>query len=561
MQLCRFVSLKILILVFCIGISPMKGDPVIQNASFEESGANGFPAYWTKWNNVGVDTSKTCSAVQRADAPNGKIVAQLSPTSPQITIISQNLQKLVPGQWYEVSAMMRCENALGHGCRLSVEYWQGSAAYGSLDSEPMIGTQGWKKVFVRFQAPSKKYRVQLDFSQSGASGTMWADHFRIKKIATPSFDVQKRKVLDTPLWGMFPWPYDQFERIAPEMSEAGVYWIRMGGGSTAPEMQKIAQKYGMVFETCLDGMPGANDPKDMCYPVTNSTHYLGYLNPYIEKPAPQVRILELFNEPNLVAHWGLEGYSNLLNFAGKAIKDTKTNVLVGTGGFGLPYIGYVEACLKRDKAKVTDIVLIHPYCVDEGLDSHLWAVTEACNRAGRSEIYVAINETGWPTWDPDTGYKDLSQFVSEETQASNIVKLHVQALAHRISFINYLTWQDFTSDGDQSHNMGLLRVDGSKKQSYYAYRFMTKTIGSRRVKDWSYENTGTRIYRFDGAKPLWVVWNALRNADITIDTGETAVFPCDIFGAKTTVTPVQGKVELNVGDEPIYLVPAEGCQK
>ncbi len=526
------------ILMFMMAAS-ISADPAILNPSFEDVDKAGRPLHWKIWNNVDKDIDKACAIVESADAPNGKRVAQLAPTSPQITIFSQNLEGLIPGQWYEVSGMIRCKNLAGNGARLGIEYWHGSIAYGSIDSEAIVGTTGWQTALVRFQAPSKIYRVQLDFIQTGFSGTAWADNLRIREISQPSFDVGKRRVLDTPFWGIFTCDSKYFLKYAKDMKDAGVHWQRMGLGSTAPNVQKLARELGIVFATCIDGMPGARDTNDRSYPVTHTGDFLGYIKPFIEKPAPQVRIWELYNEPNLKQDWTLEGYSNLMNVTAKVIKDTKTNILVGTGGFGLPYTGFLEACLKRDKDKLVDIALIHPYCVDEALDTHLWAVTEACNRAGRPDVAVAINETGWPTWDPATGYTDYSQFVTEETQARNIVKMHIQGQAHKLSFITYLGWNDFTEPSDQAHNMGLIRVDESPKPSYHAYRFMTKTIGSRRVKDWSYQSNGTRIYRFTGDKSLWVVWNALRDTTITLDTGDTTVLPCDIYGVKTTVTPIK----------------------
>ncbi|NLX05098.1 MAG: hypothetical protein GXY33_08140 [Phycisphaerae bacterium] len=532
-------------------------EPVIVNPSFEQVAENGQPLGWKAWSTLGDEAAKGCTTVEVGDAPDGKRVGQLAPAAPQIAILSQNLQGLVPGQWYEVSGMIRCNGAVGHGCRLAVEYWRGSVAYGGVDSESLVGDVAWQKAVVRFAAPSTAYRVQLDFIFSGQSGTGWMDDLAIKAIAPPAPDISGRRVLDGPFWGVFTCFARWFHKYARDMQEAGVVWHRMGLGATAPDLQKLAAETGIVFACCIDGMPGARDANDPCYPVTHWGDYLGFIGPFIEKPAPQVRIWEIFNEPNLVASWTLPGYSNLLNRAAKAIKATQTGILVGTGGLGLPFPGYVEALLKRDQEKLIDVVLIHPYAVDEGLDSQLTAVSEACVRTGRPDIAVAINETGWPTWDPATGYQDYSQFVSEAEQARNIVKLHIQSQAHRLSFVTYLGWNDVDEKTDQAHNMGLVRLDGSPKPSWRAYRFMTATIGDRRVEQWSCGKEGTRVYRFSGEKPLWAVWNALEDTKVVVDTGDVDVFPCDLYGTKLAVTPVRGKVEVKVGEAPVYLVPVE----
>lgn len=105
--------------------------------------------------------------------------------------------------------------------------------------------------------------------------------------------------------------------------------------------------------------------------------------------------------------------------------------------------------------------------------------------------------------------------------------------------------------------MGLVRVDGSAKPSYHAYGFMTKTVGERRVAAWTYAADGTRVYRFSGDPPVWIAWNALRPGKATVETGDVRAFPCSIYGVKLTTLPVSGEVGLDVGHEPVFLVPTK----
>ena len=115
-------------------------------------------------------------------------------------------------------------------------------------------------------------------------------------------------------------------------------------------------------------------------------------------------------------------------------------------------------------------------------DRRRHAVGDACATYGRPDMAIAINETGWPTYDPATGLEYHKWFVLEAEQASNIVKLYIQGLSHKLSFVCWLGWND-SPTGDQSRNMGLIRMDGSKKPAYHAFAFMTKTIGDRRIAD------------------------------------------------------------------------------
>lgn len=216
---------------------------------------------------------------------------------------------------------------------------------------------------------------------------------------------------------------------------------------------------------------------------------------------------------------------------------------------------------RRGADKVLDLVLVHPYAVDEPLDSQLWALADVCNRCGRPDVAVAINETGFPTWDPGTGIAINPWFVSEKDQAIMVVKLHLQAIAHKLSFVTYLNWNDFAPEpSDQAKNMGLVRLDGSPKPALHAYKFMTKTLGQKpRILSRSDHPNGTRVYQFGepGRKPVWAVWNAIRDAEVVVDVNHSKVFPTDIFGAKLTVGPVSGKVLLTAADAPVYLVCVE----
>ena len=104
--------------------------------------------------------------------------------------------------------------------------------------------------------------------------------------------------------------------------------------------------------------------------------------------------------------------------------------------------------------------------------------------------------------------------------------------------------------------MGLVRIDGSKKPAYHAFAFMTKSIGNRRIADWSYNN-GTRVYKLGNDKPVWVIWNALGNAEVVVDVGASKFFLCDMYGTKLTVMPQSGKIGVKAVYEPRYLIPAD----
>ncbi len=533
---------------------PLSAQEIVRNASFEIADDDGRPEAWTGVVWGGADTEPSvCTVVARDDAPEGRYVAQTRPTAPICAAWAQQLDNLEPGRWYEASVALKCEDLVGHGCHLNLEYWRGEIGYGCVDAEHLVGTHDWTRQTVRFLAPGPDYWMKLSLFQIGGPGTVWFDDVTVRPIDPPDPDLSQRRVLEQPFWGMFTCFARYLHEYGELMRDLGVHWQRQGLSSTAPEQQQVAERLGMSFQTCIDGMPLATDPQDPCFPTTDTEAYLDFLNPFLEAAGPSIKCWEFFNEPNTHLGWSLPGYANLITRVGPAIKARHPEALIATGGFALPGVGYAEACLKRDPDRVIDLVLLHPYAVDEALDATLVGMAEAAARAGRPDVAVAINETGFATWDPATGCESYEMFVPEDVQAQHVVKVHIQALAHRLSFVTYLAFNDITEPSDHARNMGLLRVDGSPKPSFSAYAYMTSTIGDRKVADWSYGADGTRVYRFEGARPLWVAWNALRESELVLDVGEQTVMPRNMYGAGLCALPQTGKLSLSVGTEPIYI--------
>lgn len=462
---------------------------------------------------------------------------------------------------------MRTEKLIGQGAFLMAEFWKGANGIGGIDSEHIVGTTDWQTARVRFLAPSSAYSVKISLWAFGGTGDAYFDDVRIKQIPAPAAKESSRRLIDGSPWGMFTCYANYLQQYAVSMGDAGVKWQREGSGALWRDNQNlIGNICKMSLQYCLDRMPAPTDPNDPLYPITNSAEYSKYLQNTLAEAGPEVRVIEVYNEPNVVVAYTLPAYANLLNLVGKTLKSDPNhkNILMGSGGMAFLDIGYMEACLKRGSDKWLDVILFHPYCVDEALDSHLDAMWNMVDRCGRPDMALAINETGFPTWDPATGIKFNACFVSEQEQAVDIVKLHVQSIAHKISFVTYLGWNDFAPEpSDHAKNMGLIRVDGSPKPSLTAYKFMTQTLGEKPViANWTYAADGTRVYNIQVAngKTVRVVWNAIRKADVSIDLGQTRAFLCDVFGTKLTAAPVTGVYKLTADDNPVYLVPTEEKQ-
>ena len=462
----------------------------------------------------------------------------------------------MPGQWYELTAMIRCEQLDGQGCFVAVEYWKkgpSDGGKGCINSPNLVGTRGWEKATVRFLAPGRDYRCLVCCYQAGGIGNAWFDNIAVRHIARPTFDNSKRRVLDGPYWGMFTCYANYLHQYGNDMKLAGIHWQRMGTAALDPHQKDLAHKLGMVYAMCLDGMPKPDKNDDPCYPVTSTPAYQKWLDKCVKAADPTIRVWEVFNEPNTNLNCEPAGLYEPVEVGRKTIREKRPGNLAATGGLATYIAGYVAAVLPRGAGQWIDMVMLHPYAVDEALDTLLWAVSDACATYGRPDMAIAINETGWPTYDPATGLKYHNWFVSEAEQASNMVKLYVQGLSHKLSFVCWLGWNDLQVS-DQCRNMGLVRIDGTKKPAYHAFAFMTKTIGDRRIANWTYRDNGTRVYKLGEDRPVWVVWNAIGDAEVVVDVGPSKVFLCDIYGTKLLVTPQSGKIEVKAVNEPRYLM-------
>ena len=145
------------------------------NPSFEELDANGRPAGWAAvaWGAAGLVAEETCTVVTDPDAPEGRRVARIALSKPQFAAFGQRLAGLVPGQWYEASAMVRCEGLRGQGCHLNIEFWEhgqpvGKGEAGSPASPSPLSQWGQFPIFTGVTL-SVTGRPQRDCPLRGAS--------------------------------------------------------------------------------------------------------------------------------------------------------------------------------------------------------------------------------------------------------------------------------------------------------------------------------------------------------------------------------------------------------
>jgi hypothetical protein len=339
-----------------------------------------------------------------------------------------------------------------------------------------------------------------------------------------------------------------------------------------------------------------DDPRDFAhYARTVATHY-----------GNEVLAWEVWNEEN--EGWRFwppredpAAYARLLCAAHTELKaaDPGTPVLFGglffpavAGQPGMSATQFVDAAYAADPkvGRCYDAMAYHPYPypftapeldapVRGSVLSAAGQMREALRRNGDGGKPLWITEVGWPT-------HDMAYGVSEEKQAQYVARMSAATFAQGLPVLTWYTYGDYQdpTHANQEAWFGFFRPDGSPKPSYAALTTFARTFsGARFEADRSAALglpgggllTGGRAfaleYRRAGAR-VTALWYANESAGEGQGqappggTADPAVVPVDVpvaskrprlvgyLGDNRAVTPAGGKVHLDLGPSPVYLV-------
>jgi len=242
-------------------VTSLHAQPIICNPSFEQANftkqvgteellndpqlAEQLEKQWRTaiWGVAEPDLT-ACTFVPVPNAPEGKQVGQIYHKNNQISTFAQHIlsSELVPGQWYEVSCQLQCEDFIGQGCFLNIEFWDHGMGCGGVDSEHLVGTVGWTEAKVQFLAPHKRYHLNVSLWAFGGPGKVQFDDLKIRVIPQPDFDNSQRRIVPGKFWGMFTCYGNYLQQYGKDMKKAGVYWQRQGMACLAAEHQKFMEE-------------------------------------------------------------------------------------------------------------------------------------------------------------------------------------------------------------------------------------------------------------------------------------------------------------------------------
>jgi hypothetical protein len=269
--------------------------------------------------------------------------------------------------------------------------------------------------------------------------------------------------------------------------------------------------------------------------------------------APEV---EIFNElngqrfNNSACGLGAECYLPILKSAYEAVKASSPGTLVLGPANGNQDDPYLTELYRAGGLNYLDAVTYHPYTAEpEALIGDI--------QGAQARIKEYNNGVAKPIWLTEFGWTATGGPVSEVRQANYLVRSEVIALANGVE---KLFWYDLVNDKTDpvAHegNFGLFRRATATTPLEPKPGAMAQALLIRKIsnKDFSSADpiAGGYSYVFGtGGEATRVAW-----ATTTTSVEYTATGPVTITtasGAATTVDPVDGKVAVQLGEEPIYV--------
>lgn len=281
--------------------------------------------------------------------------------------------------------------------------------------------------------------------------------------------------------------------------------------------------------------------------------YSRYVKEVVTRYKGKIRYYEVWNEPNGNQFWlappdGKE-YAAALKAAYLEIKKADPEAFVIAGAVAGTDLYFLEELFKQGGLDYMDALSIHPY---RGGSPERTKYLEDIERHRTLMLkYGALKEL----WITETGYPTSTGYYTNNQQAQYLVRYHVQSMSS--GFIRMIDWYDFQDDGpdihQHEHNFGLVRLDLTPKPAFVAYHAMVdKLAGAVYIGQLPLPADAYGYVFLRNGKTVYALWSASGKGQISLDAAGRAELT-DLFGRTSTVSPVDGKVDVAVGPEPVYL--------
>ncbi len=362
---------------------------------------------------------------------------------------------------------------------------------------------------------------------------------------------------------------------AAQMAQAiGIKWSReeLSWGAIQPEEDKWDySRYDVAVETAYAQGISLFGLLDYCAPWASTAPegaekpwfwlprleaWQNYVRTTVNRYKDKIKYWEIWNEPNIPTFWqpqpNPDDYFSLLQTSYVTIKQVDPSAkVIGICSAGTD-IDFIERVLNKGGGKYMDILSVHPYRwpsspEETGFLEEMQKLRSLLQRYGL-DIPIWITEIGWPTHDKG---------VSELDQAKMLVRTYIIAIGSKV--IDKIFWYDFRDDGtdptDPEQNFGIIKRDFLPKKAYNAYKVMTQLLEGKtpqgRVDLWDDNLWGFSFAK--GKNLTLVLWSHRGEGTVNLLTKVRKVTVHDMYGKKRELTPREGKLLLDLSEEPVYV--------
>jgi hypothetical protein len=282
------------------------------------------------------------------------------------------------------------------------------------------------------------------------------------------------------------WYMDRLDHLVEGANERGIKLLLLFAetpcwASTAPESLK-------------QGCTGAYWQREVPdYPPRDMSDYGDALAFLVKRYGDKVYSYEIWNEPNQEYFFHTDDpvgdYAKMVKAGYRAAKAADPRPIIVAGSLSDSDYDFTEALYEKGIKGYFDAFSVHPYAQDRSplagdLESDRWSfadgvprVHEVMKKHGDGDKSLWLTEYGWSTCDV-RGQEHWQNCVDPSVQAKYL-KQSFRQIA-KWSYVPVGIWftlKDWNDDrGNRTANHGLLRSDGSKKQSFWAFRSVAREL-------------------------------------------------------------------------------------
>ena len=330
----------------------------------------------------------------------------------------------------------------------------------------------------------------------------------------------------------------------------GVTTIRCGGGATqlgdwpgiqpqrgAWRWQPADEEMDLYQRLSIDPLPilsysplwATSVPGVHNAPPAEPLDYARFAEAFVSRYRGRVKQVELWNEQNddAFCRGSLTQYVDLLcaGSAGARRADPSIKVVYGgTAGVALRYIDETYAYGIQD---AFDIMSVHPYqwaerFQDQWFVDQIAGLRRLMNRYGDAHKPIWLTELGWSTGDAS---------ITEAVQARLLTQCLVTARTLQPLGVTRAYWFSIKDWGGPGY--GLLRVDGSRKPAWHAYRVLIRWLADSRYMGRVHTSPEGRCHLFErpSGASVAVLW-ADEPVELTLTAQPEAIW--DYMGRRIT---------------------------